>query len=212
MTTNSAQQDPFFIPNILGRLLLQAYEEVMSREGIIELHTQAGLNHFIQDLPPENLEPGFCADDMGLLHQSLEEIYGIHAGRGIALRAGRVCFKYGLKDFGETVGISESDFRLLPLSKKIERGFYTLSALAQEYTPTKIEIEQTPNTFSWKVERCPLCWQRKVEEACCHLAVGLFQEALFWISGGKNYLVEEIACVAAGDRTCTFEITRNPLD
>ena len=212
MTSKSPQEEPLFIPNIFGRLLLQAYEEVMSREGITELHSRAGLNHLLQNLPPENLDPSFCADDMGVLHEALEERYGVHAGRGIALRAGRVCFKYGLKDFGETVGISGSGFRLLPLSKKIERGLYTLSALAQEYTPTRIELLQTSNTFSWKVERCPLCWQRKVEGPCCQLAVGLFQEALFWISGGKNYLVEETACIAAGDSSCTFEITRTPLD
>jgi predicted hydrocarbon binding protein len=212
MKENTPEQEALFIPNVFGRLLLQAYEEVMGDEGLIELHTRAGLEHLIQDLPPNNLQPHFYADEIGLLHEALEEIYGNQAGRGIALRAGRVCFKYGLKDFGDSIGISEPDFRLLPLSKKIERGFLTLSTLVQEYTPTKIEIQQTPNTFSWIVERCPLCWQRTVDQPCCQLATGLFQEALFWISGGKNYLVEETACIASGDPSCTFEITLTPLD
>ena len=212
MTATSHQKEPLFIPNVFGRLLLQAYEEVMGREGITDLHARSGMNHFINNPPPDNMDPTFCADDMGLLHQSLEEIYGTKAGRGIALRAGRVCFKYGLKDFGDSIGISDPDFRLLPLPKKIEHGFLSLSALAQDYSATKIDLHVTPNALSWQVERCPLCWQRTADEPCCQLAIGLFQEALFWISSGKNYLVAETACIASGDPTCTFEITRTPLD
>lgn len=212
MTVNRNQTEPLFIPNIFGRLLLQAYEEVVGEEGIIGLHSKAGLEHHLLHLPPENMDLGFCADDMGLLHQSLEEIYGLDAGRGIALRAGRVCFKYGLKDFGGSIGISEPEFRLLPLAKKIEQGFLTISTLAQEYTPTRINLRTATNTLTWEVERCPLCWQRATNEPCCQLAVGIFQQALFWISGGKNYLVEETTCIATGDPTCTFEISRTPLD
>ena len=212
MTANPDHIEPLFIPNIFGRLLLQAYEEVMGAEGIRELHSNAGLDHFIDRLPPGDMNLGFCADEMGLLHQSLEDIYGPPAGRGIALRAGRVCFKYGLKDFGDSIGISEPEFRLLPLSQKIEQGFLTISTLAQEYTTTGIALRTTPETLAWEVERCPICWQREVEEPCCQLAVGLFQEALFWISGGRNYLVEETSCIGTGDPTCTFEISRTPLD
>jgi predicted hydrocarbon binding protein len=95
---------------------------------------------------------------------------------------------------------------------KIEKGFQNLAQLAREHASEGIEIRQTSDIFSWLVQPCPLCWQRKAETPCCHLAVGLFQEALFWISGGKNYLVEETSCIATGDPTCTFEIARTPLD
>ena len=44
----------------------------------------------------------------------------------------------------------------------------------------------------------------------CHLAVGLLQEALYWVSGGKVFNVEEKTCIAAGDATCTIEIDANP--
>jgi hypothetical protein len=68
MKENTPEQEALFIPNVFGRLLLQAYEEVMGDEGLIELHTRAGLEHLIQDLPPNNLQPHFYADEIGLLH------------------------------------------------------------------------------------------------------------------------------------------------
>jgi predicted hydrocarbon binding protein len=212
MTAKNSKHEPLLIPNKFGRMLLQAYEEVLGHEGITAIENLAGLHHLIQHSPPDNFDPQFCADDMGRIHEMMEKKYGPHAGRGIALRAGQVCFKYGLKEFGSTIGVSELDFRLLPLHMKIEKGVQNLAKLAREHASEGIEINKTPEFFSWLVQRCPLCWQREAETPCCHLAVGLFQEALFWISGGKNYLVEETSCIATGDPTCTFKIARKPLD
>jgi predicted hydrocarbon binding protein len=212
MTVNQSQSEPLYVPNKLGKILLQSYKEVMGFEGITASENLAGLLHLIQNEPPDNMNNQFCADDMGQIHEMLEKEYGARAGRGIALRAGRVCFKYGLQEFGPSMGISEPDFRLLPLAQKIESGFQTLAALTKSHATEGIELHETPQNFSWQVQRCPLCWQRTSDAPCCHLAVGLFQEALFWISGGKNYHVEETACIAAGHPSCTFEIARHPLD
>ena len=40
----------------------------------------------------------------------------------------------------------------------------------------------------------------KAYDPVCHLAVGLLQEALYWVSGGKVFNVEEKTCIAAGDK------------
>lgn len=45
----------------------------------------------------------------------------------------------------------------------------------------------------------------------CHLAVGILQEALYWISSGKYFNVEETTCIAQGDSACTIEISKTPL-
>jgi predicted hydrocarbon binding protein len=45
----------------------------------------------------------------------------------------------------------------------------------------------------------------------CHLAVGLLQESLYWLSGGKMFNVEETACIGRGDAACTISIDRTPL-
>jgi predicted hydrocarbon binding protein len=72
-------------------------------------------------------------------------------------------------------------------------------------------VEEKDNKILWHIERCPLCWKRKTEEPICHLAVGLLQESLYWLSGGKIFNVEETTCIAKGDATCTIMIDKTPL-
>ena len=51
----------------------------------------------------------------------------------------------------------------------------------------------------------------KAEEPVCHLAVGLIQEALYWVSGGKVFNVEETTCIAVGSPVCTIAIEQTPI-
>jgi predicted hydrocarbon binding protein len=74
-----------------------------------------------------------------------------------------------------------------------------------------VRIEEEDNKIFWNIDRCPLCWGRKTEDVACHLAVGLLQESLYWVSGGKVFHVEETACIARGDSSCTMVIDRTPL-
>jgi predicted hydrocarbon binding protein len=72
-------------------------------------------------------------------------------------------------------------------------------------------VEQNDGKLFWHIERCPLCWERHAAEPVCHLAVGVLQEALFWLSGGKVFNVEEQTCIAAGDETCTIVVDQTPI-
>ena len=126
------------------------------------------------------------------------------AGRGLALRVGRACLKYGLREFGPELGLTDLAFRLLPLQTKLKTGSEAFAALFNKYTDQQVRLERDEKYIFWHIERCPLCWERRTESACCHLAVGLLQEALFWVSGGKYFEVEEKKCIACGDSTCTI--------
>ena len=75
----------------------------------------------------------------------------------------------------------------------------------------RVRLDEHDGKLYWIIERCPLCWERKAAEPVCHLAVGLLQEALYWLSGGKIFNVEEIACLARGDQACTILIDQTPL-
>jgi len=39
----------------------------------------------------------------------------------------------------------------------------------------------------------------------------LIQEALYWVSGGKYFQVEEKTCIACGDSACTIVIDQTPM-
>ena len=110
------------------------------------------------------------------------------------------------------LGVAELTFRLLPLSIKLEKGAKAFAELFNHYSDQRVRLQETPDTLYWHIERCPVCWGVQSAGPCCHLAVGLLQESLMWLSGGKTFQVEETSCMACGDEVCTIAITKKPLD
>jgi predicted hydrocarbon binding protein len=139
-------------------------------------------------------------------------MYGPRGGRGLALRAGRACFKYGLKEFGPVLGIADLAFRLLPLHMKLKVGADVFCETFNKFSDQVVRLGEIEDRFLWEIVRCPVCWGRHTEGPCCYLAVGILQEALYWVSGGKNFEVYETTCVAQGDEVCTIVIEKKPLD
>jgi len=201
-----------YYPNKMGRIVLLSLEETLGRNGLNAVLNLAGLHYLINNYPPNNLDAGFPFDDIGAIHQSLEEMYGPRGGRGLANRAGRACFKYGLREFGPVLGISDLAFRLLPLNMKLKVGADVLAVTFSRFADQSIRLEEDPTSFRLHIAPCPVCWGRKTNTPCCSLAVGVLQEGLYWVSGGKNFMVEEVACIAKGDPACTMQVSRQPLD
>ncbi|MCE9645614.1 MAG: 4-vinyl reductase [Chloroflexi bacterium] len=203
--------ESFFYPQKMGRLIFLGMEEVIGTSGVDAVLRVASLEKFIHNYPPSNSERKFSFETVSLLQSALEQIYGPRGGRGLALRTGRACFKYGLKEYGSMLGLTEMAFRLLSLPTKLHSGTRSFADLFNKQTDQKVTVEEKDGMILWHIERCPLCWERKAAEPVCHLAVGLLQEALYWLSGGKVFNVEETACIARGDATCTIAIDQTPF-
>lgn len=203
--------EAFFYPPKMGKIMLLGMEEVLGVSRV---------DAIIRLSPPENLTQDFLQVDtdhplsfksVSLLQSILEQEYGPRGGRGLALRIGRACFKYGLKEYGSMLGLTEIAFRLLSLPVKLRIGAKSFAELFNKHTDQRVRVEERDNKIFWHIERCPLCWERKAEEPICHLAVGLLQESLYWLSGGKIFNVEETTCIAKGDAVCTIVIDQTPL-
>jgi predicted hydrocarbon binding protein len=195
----------------MGRIILISMEEVMGRNGVNAVLNLASLSSLIENYPPDNSGLNFSFSTVSNLTEMLEQLYGPHGGRGLALRIGRACFNYGVRQYGVQMGLTEMAFRLLPLPAKLHAGASAFAELFNKFTDQKVRIEEENGKLLWHIERCPLCWDRHSHEPVCHLAVGLLQEALFWLSGGKVFNVEEKTCIAAGDETCTLVIDQTPI-
>jgi len=202
----------YFYPNKMVRIILLAMEEVMGRNGVNAVLNLAGLKHLVNNFPPNNFDRQITFAELGALIRSLDEMYGPRGGRGLALRAGRACFKYGLKEFGPVLGIADLAFRLLPLHMKLKVGADVFAETFNKFSDQVVRLGETEDRFLWEITRCPVCWNRQSDTPCCSLAVGILQEALYWVSGGKNFEVYETACVACGDEQCTIVIEKKPLD
>jgi predicted hydrocarbon binding protein len=208
----AADSQVFFYPNKMVRILLLAMEEVISRNGVNALLKLAELKHLVNNYPPNNYDRQVSFGELGVLMRALDLMYGPQGGRGLALRTGRACFNYGLKEFGPVLGVSDLTFRLLPLQMKLKVGADAFCETFHKFSDQRVRLIERDDHFVWENVRCPVCWGRHSDTPCCHLAVGVLQEALYWVSGGKNFDVCETRCIAQGAEACTIVIARQPLD
>ncbi len=201
----------YFYPERMGRILFLAMEEVIGREGVRAVLGLSSFASYADEYPAARPEKTFPFEAVTQLQELLEKLYGPQSGRGTALRIGRACFQYGLREYGPLLGVTEMAFRLLPLHTKIQTGAKLFAELFNKHTDQRVQLDEKDDTLFWHIERCPLCWERKTTGPVCSLAVGLLQEALYWLSGGKIFHVEEITCIARGDLACTIAIDQTPL-
>lgn len=203
-------QPAYFYSQRMGHILLQAMQEVIGGTGMQHVLETASLAPLTSE-PSVDSRHAFPFDSIGQLHVALEKVYGPPGGQGLALRIGRACFTYGLHEYGAVLGLTEIAFKLLPLSTKMHMAANSLAGLFNEHSDQRVRIEEETDRILWHIERCPLCWGRQTEQPACHMAVGLLQESLYWLSGGKIFNVEETQCVARGDAACTVVIDRTPI-
>ena len=201
----------FYYPNKMGRIVLLSLEEIIGKNAVAAILTQAGLQHYIPDLPPNDLNKQFRFEELSQILLALEQVFGPRGGRGVALRAGRVCFKYGLRDFGPMMGFTDLAFRLSPLETKLQAGADIFANIFNQFSDQQVRVESNADQIIWHIDRCPVCWNRHSDVPVCHLAVGILQESLYWVSGGKVFSVEETSCVAKGDPTCSIVIEKQAL-
>lgn len=203
--------ETFYYPNQMGRIILMSMEEVMGRNGVNAVLKLASQQALIEKENSDDTKLDFPFSTVGALGGTLEQVYGPHGGRGLATRIGRACFNYGVRQYSTQMGLTETAFRLLPLPAKLNAGARAFAELFNKFTDQRVRIEEDGKKLLWHIERCPLCWERHAHEPVCHLAVGLLQEALYWLSGGKIFNVEEQTCIATGDKTCTIVIDQSPI-
>jgi predicted hydrocarbon binding protein len=199
-------------PNKFGLITIKSLEEVMGRNGLKAILDLAGLSHYSERYPPDNLEKGFDFAELSAIGQALEEMYGPRGGRGLALRAGRAAFPDALKHFGALAGVTDLAFSILPLPSKLKLGLPAFAGIFTQLSDQHTVVEEKDSEFIWTIHKCPCCWGRTAaDKPVCYMATGLLQESLKWASGGKEYRVTETQCLAAGGKRCEFSIHKEPI-
>lgn len=203
----------YYNSNKFARIFLQSILEITGQNGLNTILNYSHLSEFIDQLPPDNLDRAFDFSHFSMINQALEDIYGNRGGRGLALRIGRTTFDDVLKDYGALAGVGDVAFRVLPIQMKIKIGLQAMVKIFSEKSDQISTVIDSGDSFLYSIERCPVCWGRKVEDhAACYYMVGLLKEGLHWVSGGKEFSIEETKCLALGDNTCEFIISKEPLD
>jgi predicted hydrocarbon binding protein len=199
-----------YFPNKLGRLVLLAFEEIMGKNGLNAALNLSTLSSLIDNYPPNDDKQIVPFETFSKLQSSMEQGYGPHGGRGLALRAGRVFFSSGLRTYGPEFGLNDTTFRLQPSDLKLMAVLHALTDFFNRQTDQRVLLKESEYKILWQVEQCPWCWGRHEFEPVCQFMVGMLQETLYWVSGGKSYNVVEETCIAQGEPACLIVIDRVP--
>ena len=211
MVTARNEAPAYFFSNKIGRIIFLSLEKVAGSESMRTILSCAKLQDRFEGYPPNDFVRDFAFDDLGRIQQALDELYGPRAGRRLARRMGRVCFRLGIEDLRSVLGVADLLLRILPLRMRLRLGFEVLRHMFERFSDQQVELEEGEDYFWWVTKRCGVCWGRTTETPCCHLTLGLLQEGLYWLTGGARFFMEESSCIAAGHPTCTIVIGKQPL-
>ncbi len=196
----------------LGGMIFHGMEEIIGHSGVVAVLNFARLPGLLDHFNQRDFPVALAYSELGKIQAALEKLYGSRGGRGIALRSGRSCFNYSLREYGKELGLLSLSYRLMTASAKISAGLSLVIGHLSDLFATPIELSEQADHYSITIQNCPVCYQRKVNVEVCHLIVGFLQEFLYWISGGKFYNVHETSCAAAGTNACVIQIDKQAFE
>jgi hypothetical protein len=193
------------IINSLVRQALTCAQEVMGDNGLNAVLRASGLERFIGNFPPNNLEPSIQASQYAKLNKAIEDFYG-RAGKGMLRRIGKASFQYGVKEQAALLGVAGVALKLLPERQRIKfilNGM--IDALKKSNPQVNAWLDESGDRLAYIESTCAICHSRESQTPICHLYVGSISEAVQWATG-KEYQVIETHCLAKEDPYCRFEV------
>lgn len=193
------------IINSLVRQALTSAQEVMGDNGLNAVLNACGLERFIGNFPPNNLEPSIHASQYAKLNEAIEQFYG-RGGKGMLRRIGKASFQYGVREQSALLGVAGVALKLLPEKQRIKfilNGM--VDALKKSNPQVNAWVDESGDKLAYIESTCAICHGRQSAEPICHLYVGSIAEAVQWATGNEH-AIRETHCIARGDEYCRFEV------
>lgn len=199
------QPENAMIINSLVRQALTSMQEVMGDNGLNAVLRASGLERFIGNFPPNDLEPSIQASQYAKLNEAIEQFYG-RGGKGMLRRIGKASFQYGVREQSALLGVAGVALKLLPEKQRIKFILNGMAdALKKSNSAVKAWVDESGDRLAYVESTCAICQGRHSMEPICYLYVGSITEAVNWATG-KEYVITETHCIAKGDEYCRFEV------
>ena len=200
----NAREDAVII-NSLVRQALASAQEVMGDNGLHAVLRTSGLERFIGNFPPNDLEPSIQTSQYARLNQAIEDFYG-RAGKGMLRRIGKASFQYGVREQAALLGVAGIAMKLLPERQRIKFILNGMSdALKKSNAQVNTWVDESGDRIAYIDATCGICHSRHAEAPICYLYQGSIGEAVKWATG-KEHDILETHCMAKGDEYCRFEV------
>src|SRR6266508_7022672 len=200
----STREDAMII-NSLVRQALTSAQEVMGDNGLNAVLRTSGLERFIGNFPPNNLEPSIQASQYAKFKQAIETFYG-RGGRGMLRRIGKASFQYAVREQAALLGLAGVALKLLPERQRIKFILNSMAGALKKSNPqVEAWVDDNGERIAYMESTCGICYGRQSEVPICYLYIGSIGEAVQWATG-KEYQIVETHCLAKGDPYCRFEV------
>ncbi len=187
-----------------GHLMLEGAREIIGQAGVNAVVNRA------QILYADGPITGGNTASVGHIQSALEELYGQRGGQGVALRAGRSGFNHLLRTEGKEMGLTETNYRMLPSQARIFVGLQLLAQKLSAMITRSVQVEELGGHWLWRMEN-------EVQQGCegvaqnrCFFIIGFLQEYMMWASGGKYHNVQEVPQDEPG-KVCLIQLEKNSL-
>jgi bacteriochlorophyll 4-vinyl reductase len=193
------------IVNALVRQALVAAQEVMGENGLNAVLRASGLERFIGNFPPDDLNPAIQTSQYARLNAAIEEFYG-RGGPGILKRVGKASFEYAVREQSALLGLAGAALKLLPEKQRIKFILNQMvSALKKTNAQVEAWVDDSGERVAYLESTCAICHSRTSDKPICHLYIGSIGEAVRWATG-REHVITETHCLAKGDPCCRFEV------
>jgi len=200
-----ATREDAVIINSLVRQALTSMEEVMGEHGLNAILKSCGLDKFVGNFPPNDLEPSIKASQYAQMNQAIEDFYG-RGGKGMLRRIGKASFQYGVREQAALLGVAGVALKLMPEKQRIKFILNGMAdALKKSNPQVNASLDESGGKLAYVDSTCAICNGRHSETPICYLYIGSVSEAVQWATG-KEYEIIETHCIAKGDEYCRFEV------
>lgn len=184
----------------------------MGAKGLHALLNMGGIQKYINNFPSNNMKKEFSFKDVSDLQKATWDMYGPRGARVFAVRAGEATFNNSLAQFKSVAAAAQVAMKVGTLEAKIKLGLEFFSKFFNSVSDQVVAISEDDKHWLWIIKRCPMCWERKADEAVCYLAVGVLQGAFEWVAPGKKWRIQPVECIAKGDKTGVIKIEKQPVE
>ncbi len=145
--------------------------------------------------------------NMAAFLEAIVARYGHAAGRGLAVRAGRAAFKYGMGTLEPLAEMKTLTFRLMPVQSKLKQALERFCTILAPGLVASVSLSEEEDRFLWR--NAPAASYPAGQTAWVH---GFIQEGLYWLSNGKFYPIEEVVEKQAGNEGSLLVIPKKALE
>lgn len=195
--------------NALLLQMLRGIEEVLGQNGLNVVLRSSGLERFVGNPPPNDLEHDVLAREYASLNAAIEEFTG-RAGKGMLQRIGRASFRWGIKEQAAVMGLAGIALKALPQRLRMRAILLGLrKGLMDVVDYGLVDVQEQDGVLIYTDYACTICHTRHSDHPACHLYIGTLGEAMTFATGKdlRAFEIIETHCKAMGDGFCRFEIS-----